>query len=112
MFPIQVFAVKFFGRPEYALCGKGGEGIQFAHAEEIEVLAQTFIDHLRRMQPRLALSCIHDRGVLPCLIDFDHLPDLESVSETGFSEHPLSLVDRRAFVEAAQYELQFGGIMR
>jgi hypothetical protein len=111
MFPIQVFAIKFFGRPEYALCGRGGEGISFAHAEEVEVLAQTFVTYLRRIQPHLALQCIHDTGVLPCLIDFEHLPDLERVSETGFSERPLSEIDRRAFVTAVQYELQYGGIM-
>jgi hypothetical protein len=111
MFPIQVFAIKFFGRPGYGLCGRGADSVSFSHTEEVEELAHIFVMFLRRMQPRLAVQCIHDPGVLPCLIDFDHLPDLEGVSETGFSERPLSQVDRRAFITAVQYELQHEGII-
>ncbi len=111
MFPIQVFTIQLFTRHEYALCGKGGEEISFAHARDIDGLAKVLVTHLRRMHPRLAVQCIHDPGVLPCLMDFDHIPDLEHMSETGFHEKPLSALDRRAFIQAVHYELHHGGIL-
>lgn len=108
MFPIRVFVMQCSGHPEYALCIGWGEGVPFAHTREIDTLAQMFAEHIRQMDPRLVGQCIHDPGVLPCLIDFDHLPDLKRTPGRECDEQPLSAPERISFLRAVHHRLEFG----